>query len=463
MPASYPPNAKLRAARERNNWTLDDVARKLRALMLGHGETQVGVVYQHVYRWERGTRRPGMRHRHYLCLLYGLEAEELGFLPSNYAEPKLVTTSGQPAPWERSGRNGRPVCAEDELVALNLSRRQLLAASGLLGTSLGVETVTEPAARLVEPMERAARIASGRAAADDAVIADVTAIAGITERAYSRMPAELLIEPVEAHIRLVKALLERPLLPAQREALLSAGSRITARMMMLHFFDQHDHATGRRWLNVCVSMCEEASDPGMYVFGLLQAAQQFVYTSEGDKSVQLMEHARKLAAHTSTPNAMSWIYAVQAEAHATLRNREQCNRLLGLAEEFQSRSRPGYEPQWSERWSRRHVAGFIGAVNMRLEQPGPARAALNEILVSQEASAVKPRSKYLADLAMTYAQEGDVEQACALAETALDIAGPIQYGTTLERMTKLRRQLSQWPEVRAVRELDERLRTVGAV
>lgn len=78
MPAEYPPNPRLRAARLQRNWTYADVARELRTLMLSRGETQVGVAFQHVYRWEVGGRRPGMRHRKYLCLLYDLSRRNSG-------------------------------------------------------------------------------------------------------------------------------------------------------------------------------------------------------------------------------------------------------------------------------------------------------------------------------------------------------------------------------------------------
>lgn len=458
MPGPYPPNAKLRAARVQRNWTLDDAARELRTLMASRGETQMGVTLYHVARWEGGARRPGMRYRRYLCLLYGLRADQLGFLPGDYPEPPLASQARQAAPWETNGHATRPWCSDDELKLLNLSRRKLLAASGLLGAAIGAET----AERFTEPLERAVRVASGRAAADDAIIADLTTITASYERAYSKAPAGMLIAPVHTHIQLVKSVLEQPMLPEQREALLRTGSQITARMAMLRFFDQHDHAAGRRWLNESITMGEETSDTGMHVFGLLQAAQQFNYSGQGGTSVQLMEHARKLAARKCTPNAVSWTLAVQAEAHATLHQPEAGLRLLGQAEEAQPRSRSGYEPPWSERWSRRHIAGFIGAVHMRLDRPGPARAALHEVLAGQDVSAVKYRSINLVDLAMTHAQEAEVEQACDLAGKALDIAGPMNFGTTLERMSGLRRRLARWPANRAVKHLDERLQTIGS-
>jgi len=46
-----------------------------------------------------------------------------------------------------------------------------------------------------------------------------------------------------------------------------------------------------------------------------------------------------------------------------------------------------------------------------------------------------------------------------LAGKALDIAGPMHYSTTMERMTALRRDLDAWNGEACVQQLDERLHT----
>lgn len=113
-------------------------------------------------------------------------------------------------------------------------------------------------------------------------------------------------------------------------------------------------------------------------------------------------------------------------------------------------------------WGAANVAGYAGTVYTLLERPGPARAALQKALAELEPSAVKRRSICLVNLSMTYAQELEVEAACELARKALDVAGPMFSGTTVERMAGLRHRLARWQSVRAVRELDDRLHALGA-
>jgi hypothetical protein len=103
------------------------------------------------------------------------------------------------------------------------------------------------------------------------------------------------------------------------------------------------------------------------------------------------------------------------------------------------------------------VLGYVGACHMRIRRPEAARVALDDALRLGEELTVKHQSIYLVDLATTYAQDSEPEEACRLAGKALDIAGPMHYSTTMERMTALRRDLDAWNSEACVQEFDERL------
>jgi hypothetical protein len=107
------------------------------------------------------------------------------------------------------------------------------------------------------------------------------------------------------------------------------------------------------------------------------------------------------------------------------------------------------------------VFGYMGACHMRMRRPEAARAALDDALQLGEELTVKHQSIYLVDLATTYTQEREPEEACRLASQALDIAGPMHYSTTMERMTALRRDLDAWNSEACVQQLDERLHALA--
>jgi hypothetical protein len=107
------------------------------------------------------------------------------------------------------------------------------------------------------------------------------------------------------------------------------------------------------------------------------------------------------------------------------------------------------------------VLGYVGACHMRMRRPEAARTALDDALHLGEELTVKHQSIYLVDLATTYAQEREPEEACLLADQALDIAGPMHYSTTMERMAALRRDLDAWNSQACVQQLDERLHALA--
>src|ERR671912_2492398 len=123
--------------------------------------------------------------------------------------------------------------------------------------------------------------------------------------------------------------------------------------------------------------------------------------------------------------------------------------------------RAGDDPSWAEYWNRSKVLGYMGACHMRMRRPEAARAALDDALHLGEELTVKHQSIYLVDLATTYAQEREPEEACRLADKALDIAGPMHYSTTMERMDALRRDLDTWNSEACVQQLDERLHALS--
>lgn len=231
---------------------------------------------------------------------------------------------------------------------MNLTRRKLLAASGLLSASLGVETATDAAARLSEPLDRAARVASGRAAADDALIASLRRLTDSLENSYRHVAADLLVEPIRAHIGMLKAVLGRSLLPEQRQALLCLASQTASRMAALQLFDRNDPASARTWLRESIAMAETTSDSTMHVLGLGRAAVHGIYTGQAGSSIRQLQHARAFADRTCSPSTRSWILALQAEAHTVARQPKECDRLLDQARVVQQRSDPRLEPSWMQ-------------------------------------------------------------------------------------------------------------------
>ncbi len=75
-----PPNDKLRRAREELCWMQQDVADKLYDLcMKEDANWTTGITADQVGRWERGVK-PSVKYQRKLCVLFGKDPQELGFI-----------------------------------------------------------------------------------------------------------------------------------------------------------------------------------------------------------------------------------------------------------------------------------------------------------------------------------------------------------------------------------------------
>jgi tetratricopeptide (TPR) repeat protein len=292
---------------------------------------------------------------------------------------------------------------------------------------------------------------------DGALLRDLDLTTAAYERMRHRVPGRHLMRQVVGHIELTEDVLRGSLWPAQRQRLLANLSQTTSLLSWLQFFDQGDRAAARTSLMRSTKAAQESGDPELMVLAMIRGAEQRTYSGQAHQSTQLLDAAEHLAARGSSPKALSWILAANAEAHATLGELDPSLALLDRSLDALRPGRAGDDPSWAEYWNRSKVLGYVGACHMRMRRPEAARAALDDALHLGEELTVKHQSIYLVDLATTYTQEREPEEACRLAGKALDIAGPIHYSTTMERMAALRRDLETWNGEACVQQLDERL------
>jgi hypothetical protein len=342
---------------------------------------------------------------------------------------------------------------EPELKDGSVERRSFLASFALLGVDL---TALAPASstQAGSAEERALTV-------DGALLRDLDLTTAAYERMRHRVPGRHLMRQVVGHIELTEDVLRGSLWPAQKQRLLANLSQTTSLLSWLQFFDQGDRAAARASLTRSTRAAQESGDPELMVLAMIRGAEQQTYSGQAHQSTQLLDAAERLAARGSSPKALSWILAANAEAHATLGELDPSLALLDRSLDALRPGRAGDDPSWAEYWNRSKVLGYIGACHMGMRRPEAARAALDDALYLGEELTVKHQSIYLVDLATTYTQEREPEEACRLAGKALDIAGPMHYSTTMERMTALRRDLDAWNSEACVQQLDERLHALA--
>jgi hypothetical protein len=316
---------------------------------------------------------------------------------------------------------------EPELKDGSVERRSFLASLALLGVDL---TALAPgsSAQAGSAGERGLTV-------DGALLRDLDLTTEAYERMRHRVPGRHLMRQVVGHIELTEDVLRGSLWPAQKQRLLANLSQTTSLLSWLQFFDQ-----GRPRRRAYLADAQHPGRPG-------------VRRSRADGAG---DDPRRGAADLQRPGPPA-----NAEAHATLGQLDPSLALLDRSLDALHPGRTGDDPSWAEYWNRSKVLGYMGACHMRMRRPEAARAALDDALRLGEELTVKHQSIYFVDLAITHTQEHEPEEACRLAGKALDIAGPMHYSTTMERMTALRRDLDAWNSEACVQQLDERLHALA--
>jgi hypothetical protein len=154
---------------------------------------------------------------------------------------------------------------------------------------------------------------------------------------------------------------------------------------------------------------------------------------------------------------LAWLDAVEAETETRFGDTRKALQLIRHAEDIYATEEPRPSPAWLDWFSPVRLAGFKGNTLLTDRQPGPARETLQDVLEHLPPDAVKQRSVFLGDLAAVAVSENDPEEACRLAEAALDQLVRTWYATGMARVRAVRESLAPWESLPCVRRLDERL------
>lgn len=76
----HPPNRQLTWARLQRGWSREELVEQIRRSMAAENEQDTGLTVETVRRWETGDRKPELRYKKHLVLVFGKPAGELGLL-----------------------------------------------------------------------------------------------------------------------------------------------------------------------------------------------------------------------------------------------------------------------------------------------------------------------------------------------------------------------------------------------
>jgi hypothetical protein len=248
---------------------------------------------------------------------------------------------------------------------------------------------------------------------------------------------------------------------AARRSLAAAVSESSLLAGRIEFFDMQSPREAQQSLVVALQAAQDAGDSLLGAAVLAHMA--FVPAFSGDakraeEARDKMRAARTFARRAGAPpELLAWLDAVEAEAETRFGDTRRALDLIRHAEEIYDTHEPRPLPAWLDWFSPIRLAGFKGNTLLADHQPGPAKETLRKVLDQLPEESAKQRSVILGDLAAVAVTESDPEEACRLAELALDQLARTWYATGMARVRAVRTSLSLWESLRCVRNLDERL------
>jgi len=380
---------------------------------------RISITERTVRRWESDNPPwPHPDHQAAIEHLFGRPVSELGFTP----------------PWA----GGEPDASQAERPAA----APVVAASAVAGP-----LAMFPKRALADPLP-------------GSVAADYIAITSAYRHLYWAVPPAQLHETVAAHVKLGVGLIAS-VPEAARRSLAAAICESSLLAGRIEFFDLQDPQQAQASLVTALQAAQDAHDS--LLGSAVLAHMAFIPAFSGDarraeEARDKIRAARQFARRgPASPEMLAWLDAVEAETETRFGDTRKALQLIHHAEDIYATGEHRPSPAWLDWFSPVRLAGFKGNTLLIDRQPGPARQTLQDVLDHLPETAAKQRSVILGDLAAVAVSEDNPQEACQLAELALDQLARTWYATGMARVRAVRESLSSWESLPCVRRLDERL------
>lgn len=218
-------------------------------------------------------------------------------------------------------------------------------------------------------------------------------------------------------------------------------------------FDSNRYTEAAHCYALSSSAAKEADAYDLWACAMTRHAFIGMYERRGQNAVSMLDLSARLARRGDHQlPTRQWVAAVQAQAWAGLGQLDACHRALEVAETVHGLTGPIHASGWL-RFNGSRLAEERGACYTELGRPELAQAALTDAL-SQPVSA-RRRGAVLSDLAVTGAQQHDVELMVTYASEAVELARHTGSGYIGRKLAALRPHLvtvASDPRVRHLRE-----------
>jgi transcriptional regulator with XRE-family HTH domain len=288
--------------------------------------------------------------------------------------------------------------------------------------------------------------------------ADLETLVGSYRQAYAGKSAVTELLPGAAGVMcLLLDLLRRGQWPEDPAGLASLVGQTALLAGLLYLMGPRDLDASRAHYNVALQAAREGEDWDLASYVLGSLAFLAMSARRPAQSHAFRNAAWELASRRASPRTRAWVAALASELFA--RDGDETSSRRFLSRGFEAMGRTRDDPSWKGvGWfDEPRLAAYEGGNLVLLGQYSAAEQFLRSSLARLDPARVKHRCTLSADLAMTLAHLGEIDEASARAMDALLLARSIAHQESIERVHGVHAQLLPWREHTAVRALTEQL------
>lgn len=220
-------------------------------------------------------------------------------------------------------------------------------------------------------------------------------------------------------------------------------------------YDLEQHGLAQRYLIQALRLAREADDHALGGEILAGMSHQAVYLRRADDALDLAQAANDSASKTGLPALAAESLIMQAHALAIANEPAECVSALTAAEKAFEHANTSDTPEWLRYFDEAYMAAKFGHCFRELGQGDEAEHFARRSLDMVDGY-VRGRAFNIVLLANAHLQQQNLDEACAVANQALDLGSRLQSARTIKYIRDLRRQMSEYGNEKVISDLQAR-------
>lgn len=266
-----------------------------------------------------------------------------------------------------------------------------------------------------------------------------------------------LLSSVSGHLMTVTRLLKAHQPIAVQFRLCSIVSN-TAQILGEIYYDMGKIEDARSYYKLAIRAADEVGNRALKATALGREGFLPIYLGKPYDALPLLKAAYTLAEESTTGQTKAWVAMMEAEALARMEGKkEECLFTLKKVEDVfhegnvELEEAPNKDDRKWTGFNQSTLIGYKGTCFLHLRQPEEARSMLLITLDTLPPGPTRRRSLVLTDLALSYVQDQEIEEACKTATLALVYTAQSKSPRSLQRLRHFQKTLHPCRNLACVR------------